>query len=204
MPPEVKYIQSKQAEVLGAVLARAFSDDPANSYIFRGRERRINKMQWMFTRWVRILMPRGAAYTTPDLAGAALWVPPQAVETVRLWEYLRAGFWRAPFLITPGEARRAIEMFADANARARGYLDRPHWVLDTLGVAPEYQRKGVASALIEVALVQADRGHHPCLVITHNPRNIIFYQRFGFVPLESDTLKNCPQVVITVLRRPPQ
>lgn len=202
MPPEIVPVHSDQCEQLGAVLARAFANDPGTSHSFPDPARRSHCLRWMFTRWIRIMCRRGAAYTTSDLAGVALWMPPGADAGVPTLELLRGGFLAGFLVMTPGEQFRGLKVYRDATARTYRHLGGPHWVLDTLGVDPARQGQGVAAALIHAATRQADAARIPCYVITHNPRNVPFYQRFGFEIVEAGPLRGT-DVIVTSLRRLP-
>lgn len=202
MPPEVVPVRSDQCEELGAVLASAFADDPGTSYSFPDPGRRRRCLQWMFTRWIRIMSRRGAAYTTSDLEGVALWIPPGADASVPTLELLRGGFLAGCLVMTPREQFRGLRLYRDAGARTHRHVDGPHWVLDTLGVDPARQGRGVAGALIRAATRQADNARTPCYVITHNPRNVPFYQQFGFEIVEAGPLRGTA-ITVTSLRRPP-
>lgn len=200
MPPEALPVRSDQCEALGEVLARAFANDPGTSYSFPDPDRRRHCLQWMFSRWIRIMSRRGAAYTTSDLAGVALWAPPDAEASVPTLELLRGGFLAGFLVMTPGEQFRGLKVYRDATARTHRHLNTPHWVLDTLGVDPPRQGKGVAGALVNAALRQADSSHTPSYVITHNPANVDFYRTFGFEVVEASPLRGT-SITVTSLRR---
>jgi len=202
MQPEIVPVRSDQCEQLGAVLARAFANDPGTSYSFPDPERRRRCLQWMFSRWIRIMSRRGTAYTTGDLAGVALWIPPGADAGVPTLELLLGGFLAGFLVMTPGEQFRGLRVYRDATARTHRHLEGPHWVLDTLGVDPAHQGHGVAAALIHAATRQADATRVPSYVITHNPRNVPFYKRFGFEIVEAGPLRDTG-IIVTSLRRLP-
>lgn len=71
----------------------------------------------------------------------------------------------------------------------RDYLNS-HWTtqlhesnrmhLIYLAVDPEKQHHGIAAMLIEEAIRYADEHHMMLSLETHNPKNVAFYQQFGF------------------------
>lgn len=194
-------IQPDHAAVLGKRLAQAFSKDPGCCFLFPQRDARLRKMEWIFTRWLHTLLKCNAAYTTPELAGAALWLPPDRAEAIGLREMAASGFLRALFVLSPREMRRGLRIHLDVLKRTQKHLQEPHWVLDTLGVAPEHHGKGIGRRLVQAGLNRADASKYPCYVITHNLKNVPFYAHLGFDVLESSPIKDTT-VVVTSLRRP--
>jgi putative acetyltransferase len=63
---------------------------------------------------------------------------------------------------------------------SRGTLaGRPSVGLGPISVAPDHQRRGVGSALMEAALAAAEVTGEPVVVLVGDPK---YYSRFGFVP----------------------
>ena len=188
----VRYAQA------GAVLARAFHDDPVWSYLCPDAERRPGQLAWMFERWARVVAPLGAGYITRGGEGVAIWLPPEHGPDVGLCPLVRSGLIWAPFKFGLGWLRRSAAIAVDAARRQRADLVEPHWFLDVLGVDPDSQRCGVGSALLAPVLARADAEALPCYVITHNRANVAYYQRFGFELLHMPD--NHPRAIS--LRRP--
>jgi GNAT superfamily N-acetyltransferase len=57
---------------------------------------------------------------------------------------------------------------------------KPHYYLEYIGVEPEYQRKGVGSAILQHLCETADKKQVGCYLENANPINTPYYQRFGF------------------------
>jgi GNAT superfamily N-acetyltransferase len=203
MAPKAIPVNPEEADALGGVLARAFIEDPGCRHIFPERDRYLRKMQSLFSRGVRLAAEYGVVYTTPERSGAALWLSPDAKKTIGLRELIHSGFLFALVRLAPGELRCVMKMHYDAVARIQRHVKTPHWVLDTLGVAPEYQGQGVAGALIQVVLEQADAVGIPCYVITHKLSNITLYKHFGFEVVESSQVQGL-NIIVTSLRRKPR
>lgn len=58
--------------------------------------------------------------------------------------------------------------------------DEAHFYLEYLGVEPEYQGKGFGSSILQHLSARADELGVGCYLENANPRNLAFYQRFGF------------------------
>lgn len=194
--------QVEQCDVLGDALSRAFVTDPVCCYIFRTREARLRKMRWIFTRWLRVMIKRNHVYTTPELNGAVLWHAPDCGYNVGIGEEIRAGFLSAAIRLNPCEQVRGLITHLDATARMKRFVKEPHWIIDTLGVAPEHHRKGIARILLTPVLQKADADGIPCFVNTHSSGNVHFYERFGF-SLFHDSPMPCTDITVYSLRRAP-
>ncbi|MCB0207738.1 MAG: GNAT family N-acetyltransferase [Anaerolineae bacterium] len=62
----------------------------------------------------------------------------------------------------------------------------PHYYLDCLGIAPAWQQKGLGSAILNFVTHKADVEQVGCYLESTNPRNLAFYQRFGFQILSQE------------------
>ena len=194
--------QPEHSDILGEVIARAFVNDPICTHVFPDRERRLRNMRWIHARQLCVLIGRNSVYTTPDLLGAAVWHRPEAGFDMGLLEQIRAGFLPIVFMLRPSEQLRGLRVYMDVVARTKRFVRTPHWVLDTLCVALEHHRKGVARALLQPALQQADTDGIPCFVITHNPVNVPFYERFGFHVVYQSLMPGSEVMVYSLIREP--
>jgi len=161
------------------VLARAFEHYALHDYILRDMPNRLEKLTWMFERWIYAVAPSVNAYITSSGEGVAVWLPPGHSSTPRLRDIIRTGLIWTPFKFSVRCLPRAIRVGLDVNRRIRERV-LPCWELDTIGVDPAAQRTGVGGLLIRHGLEQPDRDRIPCYVITHNPANVAYYERFGF------------------------
>ena len=57
-----------------------------------------------------------------------------------------------------------------------------------VGVDPDLQGRGLGSSLVKEGLARADQASCPCYLETSERRNGAFYERLGFVVLETATL----------------
>jgi ribosomal protein S18 acetylase RimI-like enzyme len=119
-------------------------------------------------------LPLQTVWTTPDVAGAALWGPPGhgVVPTAAV---LRNGI----------ELLRALGMRSARALRALTHVEHlhpkdPHWYLGVLGTRPERQGTGVGSALLAPVLTRCDEEGMPAYLESSKESNIAFYRRHGF------------------------
>ena len=69
---------------------------------------------------------------------------------------------------------------------------KPHYYLDFIGVHPDKQGQGYASALLRHTLTRLDAEKQPAYLESSNPRNNPLYQRHGFQITDEIQLPNGP------------
>ncbi len=177
------------AEVLSASLARAFDDDPVMSWMFPDEEARARRLPRMFrAMFTHIGLPRGEVYTTGDLAGAALWVPPGT------WPFTRREQLRLLPSTMGGLGRRVLTAARFELMLEARHPRQPHWYLSILGTDPARQGKGVGSALLRPVLERCDTEGLPAYLESSKEQNIAFYARHGFEVTGELSIEQTPSV----------
>lgn len=169
-----------EAPRLARALAHAFYEDSVNRWILPDDSRRVRQLErsfhYIFLK--RICLPHDETYTTESIAGGALWLPP--------------GKWQLGFLdnlrmlpyMTAFSGRNLPRVL-----RFLGYLDSkhphdPHYYLFILGVKPEWQGRGIGTALMQPILERCDHERMPAYLEATAPRNRDLYTRNGFEVVE--------------------
>jgi len=197
----VEPITPARVQEAADILGLAFQNDPICTYMIPDPKHRAAVLHWMHSRWARVLMEYGGAFITGGGEGVALWIPPRARPG--LTAYIRHGLLLVPFQLGWRNLARSARVHLDVLRRQREEISEPHWVLDVLGVAPAFQRRGFGGALLAHVFRLADAGGYPCYVITHNVKNIAFYEAHGFRLIRmAHTLPDGPPTCS--LRRPAQ
>lgn len=195
---EVVRLRPDQLGVASAVLARAFQDDPAWSWVLPDPRRRAALLPWLFRLGFEVT-DADVWTTAGSVLGAARWLPPGRPR-LRLPPALLA------FVVTPLRLREATGRFlaygrAVETMRAQAAAG-PHWYLAGIVVDPPEQRKGIGSALLAPGLEGAARDRVPVVLLTNSERNLPFYRRHGFdVAFEADTPPGAPHAW-AMIRRP--
>lgn len=70
-----------------------------------------------------------------------------------------------------------VDFMSSASGRV---VNDHYWYLSIIGILPEYQGKGLGAELLEQVLQEADRMQVPTYLETFTPRNVTFYNRFGY------------------------
>lgn len=162
---------------LGAVMARAFYDDPPFIWMLPDPRTRLKRSRRFFATLARgeALAHGGVdvALVGTEVAGAAIWRPPGHWETERL---------RTALGLVRALGRRTGAAAALSQAMARAHPREPHWYLFAIGVDPARQGTGVASQLLRSRLDQCDHDGLPAYLEASKATSVPLYQHFGFEP----------------------
>jgi len=179
------------------MLARAFRDDPAFSWMFpaqRSRPRRARR--YFLTEMQHESLRHGAvevARVDGRVAGAAGWFPPgtwSGTEASALVGYLRAC------------GRYFITAYRYQTEAVRVHpREQPHWYLGFIGVDPVRQGSGVGAALLRSRLRRCDEAGQPAYLESSNVKNVPLYEHFGFQVTGALRLPDGAPVVNTMWRR---
>lgn len=162
------------------VYARAFFDYPAMTVTWPERESRQRYLPWYLGCALQYGLLYGEVYTTPELAGIAVWLPAGHTE-VTTWGAIRAGFLRTPLRLGLRQFFRARKYETAAMAAHQEIMQRkPHWYVWGLAVDPARQRQGIGSTLLQDGLKRVDALGMPCYLETHAEQNLRFYEKAGF------------------------
>jgi ribosomal protein S18 acetylase RimI-like enzyme len=172
------------------ILARAFIDDPALSWLMPDRASRPRRLASLFAAITRL----GGDPANWALAGEAGAAP----AAVAIWK--PPGQWQTPFLQTLGELPAMLSAFGFGTLRALGLQNAmekhhpttPHWYLQFVGCRPEAQGKGLGGAVIRERLAQCDREGLPAALETATESNVGLYEALGFRVTETFTWKDSP------------
>jgi GNAT superfamily N-acetyltransferase len=177
---------------LKSVMADAFFEDPIFGWMMPDDTKRAARLCRYFAIELRhLVLPRGRVWTTDDLAGAALSLPP--------------GGWRASLRVTLLEGgafgahlSRAARLAA---AIERRHVREPHYYVRDVGVLPTMQGKGLGSALLGPTLSRCDREILPAYLEASSERNAALYERLGFQLIDELRVKGSPP--LRLMLRPP-
>ena len=167
-------------------LERAFSTDPMFTWIFPDPQLRSQSLRVLN----RVPLVYGLRYghVTQSNNGmaVAIWIPPG--HNITAPRMIRCGLLRVPFRV----GARPFSRFMGANEIMgrihKKYVPEPHWYLMVVGVDPELQGRGLGSALVSEGLKRADESNSPCYLETSEERNVAFYERHGFVVVDTAPL----------------
>lgn len=167
-------------------LERAFSPDPMFTWLFPDPEKRSRSLR----RLNRVMLEFGRRYSrvtqSHDGMAVAIWIPPGLTMTVG--RMVRSGILMAPFQVGFRPFARFMGALEIMERIHKTHAPEPHWYLGIVAVDPALQGRGLGSALVKEGLMQADQADCPSYLETSEQRNLAFYERHGFVVVETATL----------------
>ena len=162
------------------VLGRAFVDDPVSVAVYRNFSpaRLVHALTVDFTAELLVCVRKGYPLQVNEdgkVLAAAVIYPPGGypLPASDQWLLLIKSLLGNGFYNVGGWLRWLSEV-------DKVHPRDPHYYLEYLGVEPEQQGMGLGSAILRHLTGRADEEKVGCYLENANPRNLPFYQRFGF------------------------
>jgi ribosomal protein S18 acetylase RimI-like enzyme len=158
-------------DATATTLLLAFADDPIIRWVFP----QTLPYRAGFTTVVHALaeaaLDLGAVDRTPDGAGAATWLRPEAQVP-----------WDAALdaILAAVEPARRADVVGLLEAMEEQHPATPHWYLPFIGVEPYRQGRGLGSWLLRTGLARTDLTETPAYLEASSPRNRALYERHGY------------------------
>jgi ribosomal protein S18 acetylase RimI-like enzyme len=177
---DIMRLSSHQIGAAGAMLTRAFFDDPKLTHILPEVSDRIERSRFLFEFELRYGMLYGDVWAPSEGAdGVAVWLP-SATSEMTLWRVFRAGGFALPKQLGKEGMDRLISFSAFVDQVHKEQAPQPHYYLFFIGVDPALQKNGIARRLIRPVLHWLDAQGLPCYLNTQNGKNIGLYEHFSF------------------------
>ena len=183
-------------------LTEAFDEDPFMKYMLGSDTYDYIKAKKLHKYALKVGLLYGSILTTSDLLeGISIWLPPSRVD-VTVWMFIRTGGLSLIKTVRK-DILKAIKEYSDYGLIIHHRnVTIPHWYLFSMGVGKEYQGKGFAAKMLNPVFGHFDQVGYPCYLETHNPKNIRFYEHFGFTLVEEGILPNSEKKHYAMLRLP--
>jgi ribosomal protein S18 acetylase RimI-like enzyme len=177
--PSMIRLDAALVDRASGTFARAFQHDPLFGYLIPDDSRRPQLSTRAFTALLRFGLHGGETYATScNVEAAAIWFPPDTHPS--FLALVRSAGLVATLSLGPGMLLRFWKYQQHSDRLRRQHAPFRHWWLQLLGVDPNHQGKGLATALLEPMLQRFDRDKMPCCLETMNEKNVSLYERFGF------------------------
>jgi ribosomal protein S18 acetylase RimI-like enzyme len=191
----LRHATAEDVPRLRTMLAEAFFDDPVFSWLMpQDTKRRARLRRYFGIDLGHLTLPRGRVWTTGDLTGAALTLPP--------------GRWRVPphVSVLQGSAfgvriAKAARVGAAMEWRHMRLMRGRHYYVRDIGVHPQEQGKGLGGALMRPTLERCDREGLPAYIEASSERSAALYERLGFEHIEELRVGGSPPLWL-MLRAP--
>jgi ribosomal protein S18 acetylase RimI-like enzyme len=167
---------------LSGVFAAAFLDDPVFTWAIPEDHCRREILPGFFRIVNEANLHHGEIYTTEDVVSGAVWVPPgiedDSGQLVHDLAEVAAEYAQRCF--------RALELMDSKHPRD------PHYYLFSLGTLPEWQSRGIGSAVMRPVLEMCDRSGMPAYLEASSERNKALYLRHSFEVIDVIQLPEGP------------
>lgn len=181
------------------VMARAFAEDPSIDWTIRDDDRRARGIELFFDVVLRrMTLPYGDVWTTRgEIHGAALWTPPGKWKLGLVEQALMA-----PQMVSAFGWRRLGRVLDSMSLVQKHHPPEPHYYLQSIGVEPEHQGRGIGKALLQPVLERCDTEHWPAFLETAQERNLPLYRSRGFVEVSRAALAGGGPMMYFMWREP--
>ena len=191
LPIVITATESDKTSVIDA-LKLAFVSDPATRWTWPDPQ----KYLLHFPSFVKAIGGKAfaheSAYYIGNYSGAVFWLPPNVHPDVEQLVVLLKSTG------SDDAKKYGPELFEKMSSY---HPNEPHWYLPLLGVDPLHHGKGLGSALMQRAIVTCDRDNKLAYLESSNPKNIPFYERYGFKLLDTIQVNKSPSI-FPMLRKP--
>lgn len=167
----LRKVAASDVHTLADSLANAFFDDPIFCWLLPDDASRRARLRRFYLIELRhVALRRGYAWTTDELAGAAITTPP--------------GAWRVPLrrmlqqsALFRANLPKAARLLPAVEAR---HMREPHYYFPCIGVAPAAQGHGLGTILMRPTLDRCDMEATPAYLEASSERSAALYERLGF------------------------
>ncbi|MBL9037635.1 MAG: GNAT family N-acetyltransferase [Archangium sp.] len=163
------------------IFVDTFSDEPSFRFMLPNDDTRKKHVAWLVQLKLKLFGGAYVSLSTPGVPrGFAWWLPPGKKPQHGVAAQLAGGYWQAPFRLGVRSFDRLLRFGSQESRLLRPYVETPHWILDVIATDPSHQRSGLGGALMQPVFERSERDGTPCFVLTHNARNVGFYEKYGF------------------------
>lgn len=150
---------------------RAFHDDPVMRWLYPDDDVYLQANGAVFAPSMTNWLTHRHVWCTDDAVSFATWFPPHDPHLADP-EWIDVG---------PPPTAAMIARFELLRPLMRAHKPtEPHWYLQLLGTHPDWQRRGLGAALMQVVFDQADPAGVGCYLETERPELVAYYRHHGF------------------------
>jgi GNAT superfamily N-acetyltransferase len=185
--PTVSLVPDARRARAIATLVSAFVADPAERWLYPDAEQYLTHFPVFVQAFGGRAFEQRTAWQFGDFAAIALWLPPGAEAD---------GEATVEVLSRTVSATLHDDLFAVLGQMAESHPTYPHWYLPWFGVDASRQGSGLGGQLLASGLTVVDAAHDPAYLESTNPRNVPFYERYGFEVTGHAQAGSSPTIVL--------
>jgi predicted GNAT family acetyltransferase/acyl carrier protein len=177
-----------------ATIVIAFCSDPVMGWLLPNPKKRLEFLRDFASFFIKTSHLNCRTHFLPDFSGTAIWTSAGEISPMSKLQSIFAEH------VSLNVLRHYFYMSGELDsAKPEG----KHLTLQLIGVDPVRQGQGIATALLEHGLREADSEGLPAYLESTNPRNISLYRRFGFEVVKEVSIAGSPSrtAMIRVPRR---
>jgi len=195
-------LKKSDIDIAADRLTEAFDEDPCIKYLLGSEKYDYAKARPMLKHSLNVGFLYGSILTTGELLeGISIWLPPSRT-IVSSWMFIRAGGLGLKRAVRK-DILKTMKTYGDYTTKIHhNAIAVPHWYLFSIGVGKQFQGKGFAGKMLKPVLKYFDETGYPCYLETHNPKNITFYEKYGFKIAETGILPDSDKKHYGMVRMP--
>lgn len=170
-------------------LISAYRNDPVHRWLYPDDDTYAREMPGLMSAVAGAAFEMSTAWRLEDDSAVALWVPPGVEPDAE-----RIG----TVLLESTDVDKHPETFGTLEQTDAVRPEYPHWYLPFLGVENSRQGRGLGSRLLTASLEYVDLGGLPAYLLASNPRNVPFFERFGFVRTGEAQQGSAPALAVMI------
>jgi ribosomal protein S18 acetylase RimI-like enzyme len=174
------------------IFVDSFQGEPGFQYMFQNRDR-LKQIAWSARLKYELVQPKLKTFVAENngnIEGFSWWIPPDKSQFSSLWQQLKVGYAATPFRCGLNGFVRMYKFSNQERNLIQTYMQTPRWSLDSIAVNLDLSRKGLGGKLLQPGLELVKKSKSSCFVLTHNDRNVSFYEKYGFVLDKVELIKN--------------
>lgn len=195
---DVRKMTAADGDAIARVMAEAFYDDPLMAWTLPRDAKRFQRLESIFALSIsRIWLPQDECYVSEQRIGAAMWMPPgtwklSPLAQLRLIPAMARAAW--------SDLPRVVKL--DSFVEKRHPHEPPSWYLNAMGVTPDWQGRGIGTALMRPVLERCDADRVPAYLETSTTRGRALYERTGFEVVEECRVADDAPPIWRMWRKP--
>ncbi|NVM16749.1 MAG: GNAT family N-acetyltransferase [Candidatus Lokiarchaeota archaeon] len=184
-------LSNKDIKKATEVYARAYSKITLYEKALEDVEDKSLVLKLFFEIPIRFGLKYGFLYASSEqLEGISIWIPYEKAD-MNMWRMIRSGGFKNTFKLAKSGKKflASVKGFSQLDKdRHKNMAGKQYLHLMSLAVDPEYQRKGIASKLLEVMFEKTDICGYS-IYVSADIDNVDFYKKHGFKVIKEVNIK---------------